>query len=231
MNYKILIVDDDQKTVELIHLSLKNEHFETLEAYDGVEALALTRSEAPDLIILDWMLPHVSGLDLCRLIRAESTVPVILLTAKATEEDKLLGLSLGVDDYLTKPFSLRELVARVHMVLRRTYQEAKGPAMLQVGDLLIDTAAHEVWLCGKMVHLTPKEFKLLESFVTSPGRTFSRKELVERVCGLDYDGFDRTIDFHLGNLRKKIETDPEHPSFLQTVHGIGYKLRRADDVP
>ena len=103
--------------------------------------------------------------------------------------------------------------------------------MLRVGDLLIDTAAHEVWLCGKMVHLTPKEFKLLETFVTSPGRTFSRKELVERVCGLDYDGFDRTIDFHLGNLRKKIETDPEHPSFLQTVHGIGYKFRRADDVP
>jgi len=231
MNYKILIVDDDQKTVELIHLSLKNEHFETLEAYDGVEALALTRSEAPDLIILDWMLPHMSGLDLCHLIRAESTIPVILLTAKATEEDKLLGLSLGVDDYLTKPFSLRELVARLHIVLRRTYQQATHPAMLRVGDLLIDTAAHEVWLCGKMVHLTPKEFKLLETFVTSPGRTFSRKELVERVCGLDYDGFDRTIDFHLGNLRKKIETDPEHPSFLQTVHGIGYKFRRADDVP
>src|SRR5690242_1627026 len=132
MNYKILIVDDDKKTVELIQLSLKNELFETLEAYDGVEALALTRSEVPDLIILDWMLPHISGLDLCRLIRAESTIPMILLTAKATEEDKLLGLSLGVDDYLTKPFSLRELVARVRIVLRRTYQEAQRLTTLHV---------------------------------------------------------------------------------------------------
>ena len=228
MNYKILVVDDDKKTVELIRLSLKNEHFETLEAYDGIEALAVTRSEAPDLIILDWMLPHVDGLDLCRLIRAESTIPVILLTAKATEEDKLLGLSLGVDDYLTKPFSLRELVARVRIVLRRTYQQATREATLHVGDLVIDLQAHEVWLAGKPVRLTPREFKLLETFATSPGRTWSRKALVERVYGLDYEGFDRTIDFHLGNLRKKIETDPEHPSLIQTVHGVGYKFRRAD---
>lgn len=228
MNYKILVVDDDKKTVELIRLSLKNEHFETLEAYDGIEALAVTRSEAPDLIILDWMLPHIDGLDLCRLIRAESTIPVILLTAKATEEDKLLGLSLGVDDYLTKPFSLRELVARVRIVLRRTYQQATREATMHVGDLVIDLQAHEVWLAGKPVRLTPREFKLLETFATSPGRTWSRKALVERVYGLDYEGFDRTIDFHLGNLRKKIETDPEHPSLIQTVHGVGYKFRRAD---
>ena len=228
MNYKILVVDDDKKTVELIRLSLKNEHFETLEAYDGIEALAVTRSEAPDLIILDWMLPHIDGLDLCRLIRAESTIPVILLTAKATEEDKLLGLSLGVDDYLTKPFSLRELVARVRIVLRRTYLQATREATLHVGDLVIDLQAHEVWLAGKPVRLTPREFKLLETFATSPGRTWSRKALMERVYGLDYEGFDRTIDFHLGNLRKKIETDPEHPSLIQTVHGVGYKFRRAD---
>lgn len=188
----------------------------------------MTRSEAPHLIILDWMLPHVDGLDLCRLIRAESTIPVILLTAKATEEDKLLGLSLGVDDYLTKPFSLRELVARVRIVLRRTYQQATREATMHVGDLVIDLQAHEVWLAGKPVRLTPREFKLLETFATSPGRTWSRKALVERVYGLDYEGFDRTIDFHLGNLRKKIETDPEHPSLIQTVHGVGYKFRRAD---
>lgn len=229
MTWKILVVDDDKKTVDLIQLSLKNEHFETLEAYDGIEALALTRSEAPDLIILDWMLPHIGGLDLCRIIRSESTIPVILLTAKATEEDKLLGLNLGADDYLTKPFSLRELVARVRIVLRRTYQSAERPATLHIRGLVIDLQAHEVWLSGKPVHLTPKEFKLLETFATSPGRTFSRKALVERVCGLDYDGFDRTIDFHLGNLRKKIETNPEYPPFIQTVHGVGYKLRRADD--
>lgn len=228
MTYKILVVDDDQKTVELIRLSLSNEHFETLKAYDGIEALAVTRSEAPDLIILDWLLPHISGIDLCRLIRSESTIPVILLTAKATEEDKLLGLSLDVDDYLTKPFSLRELVARVRIVLRRTYQQATWEATLQVGELVIDLSAHEIWLAGKLVRLTPTEFKLLETFACSPGRTLSRKALVERVYGPDYEGFDRTIDFHLGNLRKKIESDPERPSLIQTVPGIGYKFRKAD---
>src|SRR5437879_6548369 len=159
MKYKILVVDDDKKTVDLIRLSLKNEHFETLEAYDGIEALALTRSEAPDLIILDWMLPHVGGLDLCRIVRSESTIPVIMLTAKATEDDKLLGLNLGVDDYLTKPFSLRELVARVRVVLRRTYQSEERPATLHFRDLVINVQGHEVWLSGKAIRLTPKEFK------------------------------------------------------------------------
>jgi DNA-binding response OmpR family regulator len=153
---------------------------------------------------------------------------VILLTAKATEEDKLLGLSLDVDDYLTKPFSLRELVARVRIVLRRTYQQATWEATLQVGELVIDLSAHEIWLAGKLVRLTPTEFKLLETFACSPGRTLSRKALVERVYGPDYEGFDRTIDFHLGNLRKKIESDPERPSLIQTVPGIGYKFRKAD---
>lgn len=230
MKYKILVVDDDKKTVDLIRLSLKNEHFETLEAYDGIEALALTRSEAPDLIILDWMLPHVGGLDLCRIVRSESTIPVIMLTAKATEDDKLLGLNLGVDDYLTKPFSLRELVARVRVVLRRTYQSEERPATLHFRDLVINVQRHEVWLSGKAIRLTPKEFKLLETFARNPGRIFSREELVERVCGSNYDGFDRAIDFHLGNLRKKIDTHSEQSSYIQTVHGVGYTLRRANDV-
>lgn len=230
MKYKILVVDDDKKTVDLIRLSLKNEHFETLEAYDGIEALALTRSEAPDLIILDWMLPHVGGLDLCRIVRLESTIPVIMLTAKATEDDKLLGLNLGVDDYLTKPFSLRELVARVRVVLRRTYQSEERPATLHFRDLVINVQRHEVWLSGKAIRLTPKEFKLLETFVRNPGRIFRREELVERVCGSNYDGFDRAIDFHLGNLRKKIDTHSEQSSYIQTVHGVGYTLRRANDV-
>ncbi|MBO0790210.1 MAG: response regulator transcription factor [Ktedonobacteraceae bacterium] len=230
MKWKILVVDDDQKTVDLIRLSLENDQFEALVAYEGLEALAVTRSETPDLIILDWLLPHISGLDLCRIIRSESTIPVIMLTAKTTENDKLLGLTLGADDYLTKPFSLRELVARVRIVLRRTYQSEERPTTLQIRDLEMNLQAHEVRLCGKLVHLTPKEFKLLETFVSSPGRTFRRQELIERVCGLDYDGFDRTIDFHLRNLRKKIEVDPWQPSYLQTVHGIGYKLRRMDDA-
>lgn len=230
MKRKILVVDDDKKTVDLIRLSLEKEQFEALVAYEGLEALALIRRESPDLIILDWMLPNVGGLDLCRIVRSELTIPVIMLTARATEDDKLLGLNLGVDDYLTKPFSLRELVARVRVVLRRTYQSEERPATLHFRDLVLDLQAHEVWLRGKAIHLTPKEFKLLETLARSPGRTFSRLELVERVFGLDYDGFDRTIDFHLVNLRKKIEANPDQPAYLQTVYGIGYKLRRADDA-
>ncbi len=230
MKYKILVVDDDQKTVDLIRLALEQERFEALGASEGVEALTLARSVSPDLMILDWMLPQISGLDLCRIVRAESSIPIIMLTAKATEEDKLLGLKLGVDDYLTKPFSLRELVARVRVVLRRTYQSEERPATLRVRDLVIDVQAHEVWRCGKPIYLTPKEFKLLETLARFPGRTFSRQELVERVCGLDYDGFDRSIDFHLGNLRKKIENNAGQAPYIQTVFGIGYKFRSADDV-
>lgn len=229
MKRKILVVDDDKKTVDLIRLSLEKEQFEALVAYEGIEALTLARCESPDLIILDWMLPNVAGLDLCRIVRSESNIPVIMLTARATEDDKLLGLNLGVDDYLTKPFSLRELVARVRVVLRRTYQSEERPSTLHFRDLVIDLQAHEVWLRGEPVHLTPKEFKLLETLARSPGRTFSRLELVERVFGPEYDGLDRTVDFHLVNLRKKIEADPE-PPYLQTVYGIGYKFRRADDA-
>lgn len=230
MKYKILVVDDDKKTVDLIRLSLEKEQFEALGAYEGVEALNLARYASPDLIILDWMLPNISGLDLCRIVRSESTIPVIMLTAKATEDDKLLGLNLGVDDYLTKPFSLRELVARVRVVLRRTYQSEERPSTLRFRDLVIDLQGHEVWLCEKALRLTPREFKLLETFVRSPGRTFSREELVERICGPDYDGFDRAIDFHMGNLRKKIDINPEQPPYIRTIHGVGYKLRRTDDV-
>jgi DNA-binding response OmpR family regulator len=211
MSYKILVVDDDQKTVDLIRLSLEKEEFEALSAYEGIEALNLARSASPDLIILDWMLPNVSGIDLCRIVRAESSVPMIMLTAKATEEDKLRGLNLGVDDYLTKPFSLRELVARVRVVLRRTHQAEEHPSTLHFRELEINVQGHEVRLGGKEISLTPKEFKILEMFMRSPGRTFSREELVEKICGPDYDGFDRSIDFHMGNLRKKIDIHPEQP--------------------
>lgn len=226
MTYKILVIDDDTKTVDLIRLSLEQEEFEALIAYEGIEALNLARYASPDLIILDWMLPNVSGIDLCRMVRAESSVPMIMLTAKATEEDKLRGLNLGVDDYLTKPFSLRELVARVRVVLRRTHQAEESPVVLRFRELEIHVEGHEVRLGDQAIYLTPKEFKLLETFVRAPGRTFSREELVERICGPDYDGFERSIDFHLGNLRKKIDIHPEQPPYIQTVHGVGYKLRR-----
>ncbi|HEU5199769.1 MAG TPA: response regulator transcription factor, partial [Ktedonobacterales bacterium] len=197
-----------------------------LVAYDGREALEMARQRSPALVILDWMLPRVDGLDICRILRAESDMPIIMLTARSTEADKLLGLDLGADDYVTKPFSPRELVARVRVVLRRSLQEEEVAPALHIGELDIDFTAHEVWHRGEPVRLTPKEFKLLETLAHEPGRAFSRGELVNRVFGLDYEGYDRTIDVHLMNLRKKIEDDPNRPAYLLTVYGIGYKFRR-----
>ncbi len=228
MQPTILVVDDDKKTVALIRLYLEKERYPVLAAYDGQEALELVRQKLPGLIILDWMLPKLDGLDLCRILRAELDTPIILLTARATEDEKLLGLNLGADDYLTKPFSPRELLARVRVVLRRTNQKAERdqPPALQLGELVIDFAAHEVMLRGNIVRLTPKEFKLLETMAREPGRAFSRSELVTLVLGINYEGFERTIDVHLMNLRKKIEPLPDQPIYVQTVYGIGYKLRK-----
>lgn len=226
MKHRILVVDDDRKTVDLIRLYLEREQHQVLLAYDGREALEVARQSSPSLIILDWMLPTVDGLDICRILRAESRVPIIMLTARSTEEDKLLGLDLGADDYVTKPFSPRELVARVRVVLRRVVSENESLPTLRCGDLVIDLAAHEIWRGDEAVRLTPKEFKLLETLAREPGRAFSRGELVDRVFGLGYEGFERTIDVHLMNLRKKIETDPNRPLYLLTVYGVGYKFRR-----
>jgi len=229
MNRSILVIDDDIKTVELIRLYLEREKYRVLAAYDGEQALALARQKSPGLIILDWMLPKIDGLDVCRILRAESNVPIIMLTAKATEADTLLGLDLGADDYVTKPFSPRELVARVRVVLRRTnQQEDQPPEELRVGPLIIDFRSHEVWRYGELIDLTPKEFKLLETLAREPGRAFSRLELVQRVFGLDYEGFERTVDVHMMNLRKKIELHPNEPTYLQTVYGVGYKFRREE---
>jgi DNA-binding response OmpR family regulator len=226
MKRKILVADDDRKTVDLIRLYLEREQHEVLVAYDGREALELARQRSPALVILDWMLPNVDGLDICRILRAESDLPIIMLTARSAEADKLLGLDLGADDYVTKPFSPRELVARVRVVLRRSLQEEEVAPALHIGELDIDFKAHEVWHRGEPVRLTPREFKLLETLAHEPGRAFSRGELVIRVFGLDYEGYDRTIDVHVMNLRKKIEDDPNRPAYLLTVYGIGYKFRR-----
>ena len=229
MNRSILVIDDDVKTVELIRLYLEREKYRVLAAFDGEQALALARQKEPGLIILDWMLPKIDGLDVCRILRAESNVPIIMLTAKATEEDTLQGLDLGADDYVTKPFSPRELVARVRVVLRRTcQQEDQPPEELRIGSLLIDFRSHEVWRNGEHIDLTPKEFKLLETLAREAGRAFSRLELVRRVFGLDYEGFERTVDVHMMNLRKKIELHPNEPVYLQTVYGVGYKFRREE---
>lgn len=225
MKPPILVVDDDRKTVDLIRLYLEKDGYRVLVAYDGRRALDLARRKHPGLIILDLMLPKVDGLDVCRILRAESKTPIIMLTAKTTEEDKLAGLDLGADDYITKPFSPRELVARVRAVLRRVInEEDTRPSAMRFGDIVLDLVRHEATVQGCAVHLTPKEFKLLETFAGQPGRVFSRLELLEHAFGFDYGGFERTIDVHIMNLRKKIEPDPAQPTYIQTIYGIGYKF-------
>ncbi len=222
---KILIVDDNPKIVELVRLYLEKDGYRVFVAYDGLEALEVARQKQPDLIVLDLLLPGMDGLDVCRILRAESEVPIIMLTAKSTEEDKLVGLELGADDYLTKPFSPRELVARIRAVLRRVGKEAaQGPAELRFADLLIDRRSHEVQVRGEPVHLTPTEFRLLEVLAREPGRAFTRLELLDRVFGYDFEGFERTVDVHIKNLRKKIEPDPKEPTYIKTVYGVGYKF-------
>jgi DNA-binding response OmpR family regulator len=230
MTKKILIVDDDKKNVELIHLYLKQDNYVVFTAYDGREALELARSKQLDLIILDLMLPKVDGLDVCRILRMErSDIPIIMLTARTTEDDKLLGLDLGADDYVTKPFSPRELAARVRAVLRRINGHGeRDMEKLAVGDLEIDFMRHEVRIKGQQVNLTPREFKLLETLARSPGRVYTRFDLMEQAFGYDYDGLERTIDAHIMNLRKKIEDDHSEPRYVQTVFGVGYKFAEGE---
>ncbi len=230
MSRSVLVVDDDRKTAELLRLYLERDRYRVSVAYDGRRALELARSQRPDLVVLDLMLPEIDGVDVCRTLQAESQVPIIMLTARSTEEDRLLGLELGADDYMTKPFSPRELVARVRAVLRRTREEADLPAELRAGRVTLNRTRHEARLDGQALHLTPKEFRLLEALMSKPGRAFSRLDLLERVFGLDYAGLERTVDVHMMNLRRKIEADPAHPACLQTVYGVGYKFVEKPDA-
>jgi len=220
---RVLVVDDDVKTVELVKLYLNRDGYRVLAAYDGVEALRLARENRPDLIVLDLMLPGMDGLEVCRILRDESDVPIIMLTARTTDEDKLTGLGIGADDYVTKPFSPRELAARVRAVLRRLPGE-RGPAKIKRGELALDFLKQEASVAGMPLNLTPVEFKLLGVLIKEPGRVFSRAALVEKALGSDYKGFDRTIDVHILNLRRKLEPDPSHPRYLKTVYGAGYKF-------
>lgn len=221
----VLIAEDDRKTAELIRLYLERNGYEALVVYDGRQALDLARRQKPDLMVLDLMLPGMDGLDICRVLRAESNLAIIMLTARSTEEDKLFGLELGADDYITKPFSPRELVARVKTVLRRSQAEIEPqPTIIEWEGLRLDAGRHQVWLQSRPVALTAKEFRLLQTLAESPGRVFSRVELLEKAFGLDYDGLERTIDVHILKLRKKLEADPENPIYIQTVYGVGYKF-------
>ncbi len=220
---KVLVVDDDVKTVELVKLYLNRDNYQVLIAYDGIEALRLARESCPDLIVLDLMLPDVDGLEVCRVLRHESDVPIIMLTARSTDQDKLTGLGLGADDYVTKPFSPKELAARVRAVLRRLPGE-RGPEEINRDELSMNFTKHEAWFAGKPLNLTSVEFKLLGVLAKEPGRVFSRASLIEEALGHDFEGFDRTIDVHILNLRRKLETDPSHPRYIKTVYGVGYKF-------
>jgi len=225
-NKRVLVVDDDVKTVELVKLYLNRDGYRVLTAYDGVEALRLARESHPDLIVLDLMLPRIDGLEVCRSLRAESDVPIIMLTARTTDEDKLAGLDLGADDYVTKPFSPRELAARVRAVLRRLPEEAsqRGPDEIKHSELTVNFRQREAFLGSKPLNLTPIEFKILGVIIREPGRVFSRAQLIEKTLGYDFEGFDRTIDVHILNLRRKLEPDPHHPQYVKTVYGAGYKF-------
>jgi two-component system alkaline phosphatase synthesis response regulator PhoP len=225
-NKRVLIVDDDAKIVELVKLYLNRDGYGVITAYDGTTALKLARESHPDLIVLDIMLPGIDGLEICRILRQESSVPIVLLTARTTEQDRILGLDMGADDYIIKPFSPKELAARVRAVFRRTAADAQdmGPQELKFGSLSVNFMKHEASLDNKFINLTPVEFKLLGVMIREPNRVFSRGQLIEKVLGYDFDGFDRTIDVHILNLRRKLEPDSSHPSLIKTVYGSGYKF-------
>jgi DNA-binding response OmpR family regulator len=223
MPARILVAEDDLKQAELIRRYLEREGHLTVVVHDGRAAIDEARRRSPDLLVLDVMMPKVDGLDVCRVLRADGDVPIIMLTARATEDDLLLGLDLGADDYLTKPYNPRELVARVRTGLRRTRSRAEGE-VYRVGELEIDPARHEIRLAGELVDVTPAEFKILACLAASPGRAFSRQQLLEHAFGFDHYVFDRTIDVHVMNLRKKIEPSASSPAYLKTVYGVGYKL-------
>ncbi len=224
MNEIILVVDDESKIVKLARDYLERGGFQVVTAADGATALIVARHESPNLVVLDLNLPEMDGLDVCRALRRQSDVPIIMLTARVEETDRLIGLELGADDYITKPFSPRELVARVKAVLRRVQGGVHQPGIIRTGDLEIDVNGHRVSQAGKPLALTRIEFNLLLTLAQHPGQTFSRNQLINRVHGVAYEGFDRSIDAHIKNLRRKLEIDPIEPHYVLTVYGIGYKF-------
>ncbi len=227
MNERILIIDDEPSIHEVARAYLERDGFIVYGASNGREGLELALSKRPALIVLDLMLPDVSGEEICKEVRSRSDVPILMLTAKSSEDQRVAGLSLGADDYLVKPFSPRELVARIKAILRRS-AGGEMPLVEQQrfdeGRLTIDSVRHEVLIDGERVDLTATEHKLLCALAQYPGRVYSRFELINRVQGHDFEGYERTIDAHVKNLRRKIEPDPRHPRYVETVHGVGYRL-------
>jgi DNA-binding response OmpR family regulator len=229
VNKKIVVIDDEPSVQDVVRGYLEKDGYLVYVAGNGRDGLALAERTKPGLIVLDLMLPDVSGEEICREIRSRSDVPILMLTAKASEDERVEGLQLGADDYLTKPFSPRELVARVRAILRRS-QGAEMPLVevlsFDDGALEIDTVQHEVRRDGERIELTPNEYKLLVTLARYPGRAYSRFELINHVQGYDYEGYERTIDAHVKNLRKKVEPDPRRPRYVETVFGVGYRLAK-----
>jgi DNA-binding response OmpR family regulator len=225
MTKTILVVDDKRELRTLLNQYLTQEGFRVVDAGDGREALFVARHEQPDLIILDLMMPQMGGYDFMRAYAKEADTPIIILTAKLEEGDKVLGLELGADDYVTKPFSMRELTARVRAVLRRLEKQGAGEqALLRAADISLDRPTRKVTVGARAIDLTPSEFDLLALFLAHPGRVFSRAELLDRLQGDAYEGYERTIDVHIRNLRSKIETDSRNPRYIETVYGVGYRF-------
>lgn len=225
---KILIIEDEAKIVRTVRLYLEQAGYGVVAAADGAQGLAAFRQADPALVLLDLNLPgELDGLDIARALRRDSSVPIIMLTARSEETDRLIGLELGADDYIAKPFSPREVVARVRAVLRRAEPAGIQPEILEAGELRLDPQRHTVTVAGQPVELTPSEFDLLAVFVRYPGRVYTRAQLLDLVQGPTYEGYERTVDQHVKNLRQKIEPDPREPRYLLTVYGIGYKLAEA----
>ncbi len=220
----ILVVDDEPKIVKLARDYLQRQGYQVATAADGPMALAIARREKPALVVLDLNLPGMDGLDVCRALRRDSGVPIIMLTARVEETDRLIGLELGADDYITKPFSPRELVARVRAVLRRARGDLQAPYLIRAGDLEIDLAGHRVTRNGEALELSRTEFNLLSVLAQHQGQAFSRAQLLQRLHGVAFDGYERSIDAHIKNLRRKIEPDPGNPSYVETVYGVGYRF-------
>jgi len=226
MSKTIMVVDDEKRLVSLVKNYLVQEGYRVLYANNGKEALPIANQEKPDLIILDIMMPEMDGYAFMREHRKEFDTPIIMLTARVDDDERVIGLELGADDYITKPFRPRELVARVRAVLRRVGKTEPKGVVLQVSDISLDRDIREVTVAGNSVDLTPSEFDLLAALMTSPGRVYSRLDLLDVIQGVRYEGYERTIDTHIKNLRAKIEPDPRSPCYIETVYGVGYRFRR-----
>jgi len=226
MSKTIMIVDDEKRLVSLVESYLIQEGYRVVSANNGKEALPIASREKPDLIILDIMMPEMDGYEFMRTHRNEMNTPIILLTARVDDEERVIGLELGADDYITKPFRPRELVARVRAVLRRAGKTEPQAKVLQMADITLDRDTREVTVADKSVDLTPSEFDLLAALMTSPGRVFSRLDLLDILQGIRYEGYERTIDTHIKNLRAKIESEPRSPRYIETIYGVGYRFRR-----